>query len=259
MPRLPQVLQALDKLAPLRLAAPWDNVGLLVEGRDTVRSAGVCIDLTEAVLDELLDHGVDLIVAYHPTLFKGMKRLTSHTGLERVVRRVIRADVSLYAPHTALDAAPDGMGDWLTRGLGATTAEPLEPDALDPTAGLGRRGTLPEPAALADLLDDLKAHLGLTHLRTAGDLHAPRRTFATCPGAGGSLFEGLTDVDLYLTGEMRHHDVLAKVAGGAAVVLTDHTNTERGYLPTYVERLAAALPDVTWHRSTVDADPLVVR
>ncbi len=260
MASLPNTLQALERLAPLSLAGDWDNVGLLLAGTRPVAHIGVCIDLTEGVLDELETAGADLICAYHPPLFRGLKRLTGETGLERVLLRLLRAGVHLYSPHTALDAAAGGMAEWLARGLGpAREVLPLAPSAQDPQVGAGRGGRLAVPTPLRALLPRLKAHLGLTHLRVAGDLDIPRTSFAVCPGAGASVFRSLPRTDLLVTGELGHHEVLAQVAEGGAAVLTDHTHSERGFLPLFAAALGEALPGVGVTVSQVDTDPLHVR
>ncbi len=106
-------------------------------------------------------------------------------------------------------------------------------------------------------MERIKGHLGLRHVRVASGLGGAVQSVAVCPGAGGSLFAADWRADLYLTGEMRHHDVLAKVARGHAVILTDHTNTERGYLPVLAKRLAAE-SGLEVSVSEVDAEPLVV-
>jgi putative NIF3 family GTP cyclohydrolase 1 type 2 len=80
---------------------------------------------------------------------------------------------------------------------------------------------------------------------------------AVCPGAGGSLFSKVRFTDLLVTGEMRHHDVMGRLAGNTSVILTDHTNTERGYLPILAKRLSEAVK-VQTIVSQVDADPLVI-
>ena len=72
------------------------------------------------------------------------------------------------------------------------------------------------------------------------------------------MLGGCSDVDVLLTGELGHHEVLAHVEQGGAVVLTDHTNCERGYLPLYADRIRSVCPDVTVAVSTVDRDPLQV-
>lgn len=258
MPSLSHTLAALDTIAPLRASADWDNTGLLLEGTGTVARIGLCIDLTEGVLSEFVAASTDTIIAYHPPIFRGLKQLTSRRALDRVVLEVIRRGIHLYAPHTALDAAAHGMADWLLDAVGPTTERgPLVPAAHDPTIGVGRRGTLARPTPLRALVPTIKNALGLDHLRIAGDPECIVRTAAVCPGAGGSVLRG-APADLLLTGELGHHDVLAHVAAGGTVVLTDHTNCERGFLPTYARRIEAALPDTRVHISVHDADPLRV-
>jgi len=256
------MVAALEDIAATRAAASWDNVGLLLRGDRKIGRIGVCIDLTPPVWDELSQAGVDAVVAYHPPIFRGLKRLTGASPRERTLLSVLRSGVHVYAPHTALDSAVGGMGDWLAQAI-APRAElrdlrPVEPVDWDPAVGVGRRAELISPVSLGERVDRIKSWLGLDHLRVAGDLSAPRASLAVCPGSGGAVFRGLGDVDLLLTGEMGHHEVLAHVAGGGAVVLTDHTHCERGYLPLYAERIRAALPGVDVVVSQVDDDPLRV-
>ena len=82
---------------------------------------------------------------------------------------------------------------------------------------------------------------------------------AAVPGPGGKLFAGLEAPDLYLTGEMRHHDIVARVTRGHSVIVCDHTHTERGFLAEYAARLGALMGSVARvHRSQRDREPLVV-
>ncbi|TNE84214.1 MAG: Nif3-like dinuclear metal center hexameric protein [Deltaproteobacteria bacterium] len=254
---LHELLATLEGLAPLRLAGSWDNVGLLVEGTRDVRRIGLCIDLTAPVADELRDSGVDAIVSYHPPIFGGVKRLTASTARSRTLLALIRDGIHVYSPHSALDAARDGMADWLVDAFPqARDVAPIEPDLIDPSLGAGRVFAC-APTALDELVERIRGHLGLSHLRVSGAGDQQVSRVAVCPGAGGSLFERLDGVDLLLTGEMRHHDVLARQEAGVAVVLTDHTNTERGFLPIFASSLRACtgLEVVV---SARDADPLRV-
>lgn len=252
-------IAALDALAPLRLAAPWDNVGLLVAGDRPVRRIGLCVDLRPAVLDAFIDSKADLIVAYHPPIFAAIKRVVGQGTPERTLARALRVGLSIYSPHTALDAVHGGMGDWLAAAAGpVAVVAPIQPDAADPRAGLGRRAQLCAPAPLHALLPPIAAHLGLRHLRVAGDRAALRSALWCCPGAGGDLMKGAGAGDLVLTGELGHHEVLRLTDRGAAVVLTEHSNCERGFLPRYADQLRAALPGVDVQISALDVDPLDV-
>lgn len=250
----PEVLQLLESLAPPRLAASWDNTGLLLEGDRTVRRALVTIDLTEPVCAEAVQHDVDLVVAYHPPIFRGLKSLTRGTGLGRSLLTLARRGVHVYSPHTALDAVVGGMNDWLLEAFPVLEAAPIEPDLHEPRAGVGRVASI-EPTQAQVLLGAVKAHLRLAHVRVAGPLDRQVSRIAVCPGAGSSVFGSAQGVDLLLTGEMSHHDVLAWTARGTVVFLTEHTNTERGYLPRLARALGEQLEVIV---ATSDRDPLTV-
>jgi len=263
---LSEIVPVLEALAPLRYAESWDNVGLLVEPRreeHPVNRVILTIDLGEDVLEEAAERGAELVVAYHPPIFSGVKRLTLATASERVVLAAVRAGIAVYSPHTALDAAPGGVNDWLADALGPGVRAPLVP-ATDgrPDTGMGRSVKLDALTSLDALVARVKTHLGLTHLRVASaaehDAGRAIERVAVCAGAGGSLFAPLTEPELYLTGEMRHHDVRAKVSAGASVILCDHTNTERGFLPRFARRLAERVPSIDVTVAARDRDPLRV-
>jgi dinuclear metal center YbgI/SA1388 family protein len=262
---LTEALDALQRIAPLELAANWDNVGLLVEPKPKegarLTSLLLTIDLTEPVLAEALAHHVELIVAYHPPIFSGLKRLTRATVSERVALDSIGAGVFVYSPHTALDASEGGLNDWLASAIGPGIALPIEPTPGAERTGQGRLLRLDAPTRLDQAIANIKAHLELELLRVARPHTSENPVLscvAVCAGAGGSVLQNVR-ADLFLTGEMRHHDILSKQAQGSSVVLCDHTNTERGYLPLLAERLDAALGGrATIIVSHADSDPLRV-
>lgn len=253
---------ALETLAPLSGAEPWDNVGMLLEpaGRSEFSRAFLTIDLNDVTWAEADEQGADLVIAYHPPIFSGLKRLRASAPGERILVQALQKHVTIYSPHTALDAAVGGMNDWLVSALGEGNVRPLVPQFEGAKSGAGRVIELAQPVSLECALARIKAHLGLAHLRLSESPSGGREVhrFAVCPGAGGSVFEKLGQVDLLLTGEMRHHDVLSRAARGTHVILTDHTNTERGFLPLFAEKIRAACPGLTVSVSERDRDPLRV-
>jgi dinuclear metal center YbgI/SA1388 family protein len=215
------------------------------------------------VVSEAEALGAKLIIAYHPPIFQGLKRLRSSKPSERVILRCAAREIAVFSPHTALDAAPDGVNDWLLNAFGAGERGPCIAHALDARFGQGRYLRLAEPVSLAAAVSSIKQHLGLPHVRVSpAPAHAaapaPIRSIAVCAGAGGSVFETLAGFDLYLSGEMRHHDVRARGLGGSSVVLCEHTNTERGFLPLFAQRLGHETPGTSFHVSQCDREPLTI-
>jgi dinuclear metal center YbgI/SA1388 family protein len=127
MATLGDIEQALHQIAPLELAQEWDNVGLLAGDRaDVCRGVLLCIDLSPAVLAEAQQVGANLLVCYHPPLFKPIHRLRAdQPGTESLLWRAARLGLAIYSPHTALDAAEGGTNDVIAGLCGLTDVEPL--------------------------------------------------------------------------------------------------------------------------------------
>jgi dinuclear metal center YbgI/SA1388 family protein len=115
--------------------------------------------------------------------------------------------------------------------------------------GVGRRIMLDQPVQLDELARKLKKHLGIGYVRVAPaagkDDRALVQAVGLCAGAGGSLCELAIDdgCEVFITGEMTHHTVVAATARGCTVILTGHTNSERGYLPKLKIQLSELLPN----------------
>ena len=256
--KLQSIVQTLESIAPPALAEEWDNVGLLINPPRprNVKKILLTIDLTEAVADEAVSAKVDLIVAYHPILFRPARRLDTTNAYDRTIMKLIQKNVAVYSPHTALDAVDGGVNDWLAEGVGAGEISVLQP-LENSGAGQGRLVELAKPVKLKTLAQRIKKYLGLKSVRIAPAAgNAPIRTIALCAGAGTEAFKGI-EADCFLTGEMSHHNILSATLGGAHVILCEHTNTERGYLPVFGKILRKALgKGVEIIVSAIDADPL---
>ncbi|SMO39390.1 Nif3-like dinuclear metal center hexameric protein [Solitalea koreensis] len=117
--QLQQLITYLEQLAPLALQEDYDNAGLIVGSPDReVKKAMVSLDCTEAVVDEAIAQGADLIIAHHPIVFRGLKKLNGKTYVERTVMKAIKNDIALYAIHTNLDNVADGVNAKICEKLG---------------------------------------------------------------------------------------------------------------------------------------------
>jgi dinuclear metal center YbgI/SA1388 family protein len=119
---LADITAAMESIAPLHRAEHWDNVGLL-SGENTASVARVllAIDLTPDVYAEAIKTRTDMLIVYHPPIFKPLKNLRVES-LEppALAIRLAQKQISIYSPHTALDAAPGGTNDVLAEKIGAT-------------------------------------------------------------------------------------------------------------------------------------------
>lgn len=117
---LKKVLEVMEQLAPLSLAESWDNVGLLVEPSKPrpIKSILLTNDLTDAVMDEAEAMSCDLIISYHPPLFRPIKRLVQRDWKQRLAVRAVESGMAVFSPHTSWDSVKGGVNDWLVGGLG---------------------------------------------------------------------------------------------------------------------------------------------
>ncbi len=120
--------QAMELIAPTALAQEWDNVGLIAgDPAGRVRRVLLCIDLTPPVVEEAVLERIDLVVSYHPPIFKPITTLCADSaGADAVVFRCIQESIAIYAVHTALDAAEGGTNDVIACHCGIEKSEPLE-------------------------------------------------------------------------------------------------------------------------------------
>ena len=126
--KIKEVIDALEKFAPLPLQDDFDNAGLQVGLTDAeVTGALLCLDVTEAVVKEAVSLGCNLIIAHHPLLFKGLKTITGKNYVERCVMEAIRNEITVYAAHTNLDNAYGGVNFKMAEKLGLKNIQVLEP------------------------------------------------------------------------------------------------------------------------------------
>lgn len=126
--RTKEVIDYLDQLAPPSLQESYDNSGLIV-GDKNLECTGVitCLDSTEAIVEEAIDKGCNLIVAHHPIVFSGLKSITGRNYIERTIIKAIKNDIAIYAIHTNLDNVKHGVNGVWANALGLKKQRILAP------------------------------------------------------------------------------------------------------------------------------------
>lgn len=123
-----ELTRYMEQLAPLAYQESYDNAGLIVgDSSAEITNVLITLDATEAVVDEALAKGCNLIVAHHPIVFRGLKKLNGCNYVERVVIKALRNDVAIYASHTNLDNVTGGVNFHIAERLGLQNVRILAP------------------------------------------------------------------------------------------------------------------------------------
>ncbi|TAQ89891.1 hypothetical protein B7494_g1755 [Chlorociboria aeruginascens] len=238
------VVNAVRKLYPEELAdKSFDNTGLLLEAphrpNHLNNSVLLTIDLTKGVADEAIARKDSVVISYHPIIFRPLKSLSLSNSQQTTLLRLAQEGISVYSPHTAVDAAPGGLNDWLADIITISnpgqnkiphTQSVIKPVKDAPPslqgAGYGKIVRYETPRALGSILKSLYSGLGrLSALSVAVPQSMPAgrkaeiliRSVGICAGSGGSMLNGL-GVDLLFTGELSHHEALAATESGNILV-----------------------------------------
>lgn len=270
MTEIAEITHFLSEFAPLTLAEPWDNVGLLVgDAARPVNRILTCLTVTPDVVSEAVALRVDLIVSHHPMLFKPVQRLVASDPQGAMLLKLISAGIALYSPHTAFDSARGGINQQLAERFGLLTVHPLriKPNPvnsvtplLEGASGAGRFGDLPQPCTLDELCESTKQLLNIPSLQRVGPPAATiRRLGIACGAAAEFIPDALAaDCDALLTGEARFHDCLRARDSGLALILPGHYATERPAVEALADLLQEHFAGVTVTASAQEHDPVEI-
>lgn len=209
-PTIAEVTEALEEVAPLSIQESYDNCGLLV-GDPGKECSGVLltVDVTPRIVDEAAETGCNLIVAHHPIIFSGLKRLQDHgTAVEQAVVKAIRQGISIYACHTSMDSAIGGVSYEMASKLGLSDVTPLCPRTDNPRQGLGATGRLTPSLTGRQLIERVKQTFGSPIVRhTIYDLDKEINCVALCGGSGASMINDAiaTGAEAFITSDSKYH------------------------------------------------------
>lgn len=122
------IVDYVESVAPTAYQESYDNAGLIIgDAESFITSALITLDVTEAIIDEAIEHKCGLIISHHPILFKGLKRINGSTYVERCVVKAIKNDIAIYAAHTNLDSILNGVNGKICEKIGLAGIRILAP------------------------------------------------------------------------------------------------------------------------------------
>ena len=204
------VFNHLNKLADIKLAEKWDNVGLMLGNFNSeVKKVLICLDVTTKVVNEAILNNVDLIVSHHPLIFKPLKSLNFTVDFKsNIIKNLIKNDISVISFHTNLDSATFGLNDFLAKKLDLKNINILFEHEIYKDAGLGRIGELSEEFTQEKFIAYIKEKFNLKNVSAVLGNNNKIKTVALLGGSGADFIYTLPEVDAYLTGDIGYHAAL---------------------------------------------------
>ena len=257
--KIKEIVDALERFAPLPLQDGFDNAGMQVGLTDAdCAGALLCLDVTEEVLDEAISLGCNLVVSHHPLIFKGIKSLTGDNYVERCVMKAVKHDITIFSAHTNLDNAVNGVNFKMAEKIGLTHVEVLDPRADGwLNAGAGVVGELPEPEAEEAFLRRIKQTFEVGCVKHTALTGRQIRRVALCGGAGAFLMpEAIKKgADAFITGEIKYHDYFGR-AEEILLAEIGHYESEQYTKEIFKKIISEQFPEVRVIMTSVNTNPI---
>ena len=236
------ILIFFETFAPTDTAMDFDNVGLLVGDKNTaVTKALVALDITSQTVQEAKEIGCELIISHHPVIFNPVKKLSVCDPVYQLAKN----SISALCMHTNLDLAQKfGVNTCLAKALGVIN--PVK-------SNLGECmfiGNLEAEVPMEEFAKRAKAALDCRGLRYT-DVKPDVKTVAVSSGAGGSdIFAAANEnVDVFVTGEIKHHEIMAANEMGINIVEAGHFKSEDVVINPLVNLLSEKFNDIIFTKS----------
>jgi len=229
MAKINDIINIIERFAPPDLACDWDNTGWQINlGNSETSKILLALSPTLNTIDQAVKKGCDLIITHHPLFFSKITRITNANNPCNATIKAIQNNIQIYSAHTNLDKTQNGIADQL--------ASLFQLKNIQKISDFVRIGEFDIPKQLDQVVYDIKKVLKAENIRLINPNQITKITkIAVCPGSGGDFIENLTDVDLYITSDIRYH--LALDINNIIVADAGHYETERIILPVIKDLL----------------------
>ncbi len=245
------ITDTIEEAAPLALQESYDNAGLIIgDSREECSGVLFCVDVTPDTVEEASRRGCNLIVSHHPLIFKGLKRLTGSTLQQRAAIAAIKAGIAVYAAHTNLDAAENGVNYTLADMLGLSDITPL---ATAP----GVVGSLCPPLTATELVERIKKVCGSPVTRCTVPPQGKLSRLALCGGSGSFLIDDAADAgaDAFLTSDVKYHDFVDN-ADRIFIIDIGHYESEKCTKQIFYHIVSKKFPNFALYYSETEKNPI---
>lgn len=238
--KLSNIIGELHSIYNPKSAEEWDNVGLIIgDENKEIKKILFCLDLTFDAIDEAINQNVNLIITHHPAIFSGVKKITNESIQGEKLLKIIENKIAVYSIHTNSDFAINGLNDFIMEKIGlegrVLISKEREYEDYNPIKkmfekhklGEARIKYLEKPITLEQLIDKIKIELKLDYVRYVGDKDRLVSRIGLVTGGGISLIKDIkNEIDVFLTGDLKHHESLDLYEEGKLLVDIGHYESE---------------------------------
>lgn len=236
-----ELIETMEQICPSELAEAWDNCGFQIDctGEDKeIEKVLVSLEVTDAVIDEAMEAGAQLIVTHHPLIFGGVKKISSSDVVGNYIIRLIQKGISVYSCHTNFDKCKGGNNDYIGNLLELENIRPFDQDI----EGFCRKGDTPFDITFGEVIHKAADAFNMEerYFRWVGDLSRPIGTIGWCSGAGSEFLEAAkSQCDLFITGDLKYHEAQLARERNFCILDAGHYGTEK----IFAENMAGLLYD----------------
>ena len=245
---LNNLMTYLNENFPLSLAESWDNSGSqLVDINREVKKIILTLDVTDKVVEFAVENKADLILSHHPFIFSPLKNLGLNSYKGSIIKQLILNDISCYSMHTNYDSGEKGMNGRIVEMLKLSHWTNLIVTDAEMNAGFGMVGELDETMKVDDFVESVKEVFDLEYVvKYAFSDNDRIKTIAFCGGAGSEFIAEAKklNADIYLTGDIKHHDAQVAYELGLYILDVTHYGLEKVFMDHMEIVINKEFPDI---------------
>ena len=228
------LLNHIDSFAPFSLAEEWDNPGLIVGSyKAEVKKIAVTLDAFYEAVIKADENNCNVLLCHHPLIFRAIKKIEINSEPGKTINEALKRNINIIAAHTNWDKANEGVN--------FTLADLIELEECKNFEEIGICGNLRQAMNIENFIDFVKTSWGISKLDVySQNLPEKISRVSLCGGSGAEFWRAAKNFnsDIYLTADMKYHELIDATHSGLTIGLLNHGEMERASLPKLAEKIS---------------------
>jgi len=243
---LKYIVKLLRDLFPEKESDSWDNSGGQIINFDKdIKKVLISLDISDKLIDISIEKDVDLIISHHPMFFGGLNNIDISSYKGKMIKKLINNEINVYSIHTNFDMAAEGMTKLITNKLGYEHFKVLKIQDIEKGTGYGGVIDLEEELKKDELIRLIKEKFNINEVKYFSSGNKTYKKLSFCGGSGGDFIEEASKAsDIYITGDIKHHDYQLAYELGLDIIDIGHYESEKFFLEYIKDILEIKLENV---------------